>query len=222
LGDVRSAPAPPYRVETERLVIRCWHPRDATLLKEAIDSSIDHLRPWMPWAAHEPQSLAEKTELLRRFRGLFDLGQDFPYGIFTADESAVVGGTGLHTRRGDDAFEIGYWIRASRVREGLATETVTALTRVGFEHGGADRIEIHVDPANEASCGIPPKVGYAREAMLRRRLAPGIGESARRDEIVFTLFADELAGSPAARARVAAWDAAGVPLPMAAAVSSDP
>src|SRR5439155_22043403 len=64
---------PPYRIETERLVIRCWEPQDAPLLKEAIDSSLDHLRPWMPWAREEPQSLAQKVELLRHFRGRFDL-----------------------------------------------------------------------------------------------------------------------------------------------------
>ena len=46
---------PPYRIVTERLVLRTWEPRDAPLLKEAVDSSIDHLLPWMPWAAHEPQ-----------------------------------------------------------------------------------------------------------------------------------------------------------------------
>ena len=56
---------PPYRIVTERLVLRCWEPRDAPLLKEAVDSSIDHLLPWMPWAAHEPQSLEDKVALLR-------------------------------------------------------------------------------------------------------------------------------------------------------------
>ena len=38
--------------------------------------------------------------LLRRFRGRFDLSEDFVYGVLTSDESEVVGGTGLHTRDG--------------------------------------------------------------------------------------------------------------------------
>src|SRR4051812_28398230 len=37
--------APPYRIVTERLVPRCWDPRDAPIVKAAIDSSLDHLRP---------------------------------------------------------------------------------------------------------------------------------------------------------------------------------
>src|SRR6185312_8278175 len=113
---------PPYRIVTDRLVVRCWEPRDAPLLSDAIEASLDHLQQWMPWAVEEPKPLAERVALLRRFRGGFDLGTDFVYGIFDREESTVLGGTGLHTRVGEDAFEIGYWIRVDRVREGLVTE----------------------------------------------------------------------------------------------------
>jgi len=189
-------------------VARCWEPRDAPLLKEAVDSSIDHLLPWMPWAADEPQTLDEKVQLLRRFRGQFDLGQNFVYGLFSRDESEVVGGSGFHKRDGDDAFEIGYWIRASREGEGLTTEVTAALTRVGFELCGVDRIEIQCEPANERSMRIPLKLGYREEARMRRRLyaAPG---SEPRDVVVFTLFRNELAESPAASAQLEAYDALG-------------
>jgi RimJ/RimL family protein N-acetyltransferase len=109
---------PPYRIVTERLVLRCWDPRDAPLLKNAVDSSLDELRPWMPWAADEPQSLEEKVEHLRRSRGRFDLGEAFVYGIFDRDEREVVGGTGFHARIAPDALELGYWIRSSHVGGG--------------------------------------------------------------------------------------------------------
>ena len=38
---------PPYRIVTERLVVRCYDPRDASLVKDAVDSSLDELRAWM-------------------------------------------------------------------------------------------------------------------------------------------------------------------------------
>jgi RimJ/RimL family protein N-acetyltransferase len=196
---------PPYRIVTERLVLRSWEPRDAPLLKEAVDSSIDHLLPWMPWAVHEPQSLEDKVALLRQFRGKFDLGQDFTYGIFTPDEEQAVGGTGLHTRIGDDAFEIGYWIRASRAGEGLGTESTAALTRVAFELTDVDRIEIRCEPENERSRAIPRKLGYREEATLRRRLR----HPEPRDVVVYSLFRDDFGSSPAATAVVEAYDAVG-------------
>ena len=91
---------PAYRIETDRLVLRCWSPADAELLKEAVDASLDHLRPWMPWANEEPTDLDSRVALLREFRAKFDLGQEFIYGIFDAGESRVLGGTGLHMRSG--------------------------------------------------------------------------------------------------------------------------
>jgi RimJ/RimL family protein N-acetyltransferase len=203
---------PPYRIETERLVVRCWDPRDAPLIKEAIDSSLDHLRPWMPWAQSEPKPLAETVNLLRTFRGRFDLGEDFTYAIFSRDERQVLGGAGLHTRAGDGAFEIGYWIRASHARQGLVTEAVSALTRAGFECCEVDRIEIHVDPENVASRGVPVKLAYVEEATLRRRLPPKTTGTPRRDEVVYTMLAEDYPSSPAASCGVAAYDAAGTRL----------
>jgi RimJ/RimL family protein N-acetyltransferase len=189
-------------------VLRCWDPRDAPLLKNAIDSSLDHLRPWMAWAEAEPQALAEKVILLRRFRGQFDLGTDFVYGIFDADETDVVGGTGLHTRGGSDYYEIGYWIRASRIGQGLATEAAAALTRVAFDVCGVDRVDIRVDPANRASLAIPRKLGFTEEGTLRRRLPPH-ADGVPRDVTVFTLFRDERGSSATTAAIVQAYDAAG-------------
>ena len=199
---------PPYAIRSERLLIRCYDPADAAALKEAIDASLEHLRPWMPWANAEPQTLEEKVALLRGFRGRFDLGEDFVYGVFDPGGNEVLGGTGLHTRLGEGALEIGYWIRASRIGEGLATELSAALTRVAFELCGVDRVEIRVDPANERSAAVPRKLGFVEEATLRRRLPAGEDEEPR-DVVVFTLFRDRFAGTPAAAARVEAFDALG-------------
>ena len=116
----------------------------------------------MPWAANEPQTIEEKVELIRGFRGLFDKDEDYVYGILPRDESEAWGGTGLHKRHGEDAFEIGYWIRESRAGQGLATEASAALTRVAFEISGVDRVEIRVDPPNERSRKVP------LQARLRR------------------------------------------------------
>jgi len=163
----------------------------------------------MPWAHEAPIPAEQVVDLLRRFRGQFDLEQDFVYGIFSPDESETVGGTGLHTRSGASSFEIGYWIRASRVGEGLCTEATAALTRVGFELCGAERIEIRVDPTNTASLAIPRKLGYVDEGTLRSVLHDPGGAPQQRDAVVFALLRRELAQSPAATAALEAFDAAG-------------
>ena len=174
-----------------------------------MDESVEELRPWLPWAADEPQPIEAKVELLRTFRGRFDLGEDFVYGIFDADEKSAVGGTGLHPRVGDEAFEIGYWVRTSCVGRGYAIEAAAALTRVAFELCGVDRVEIRVDPANAPSLAVPRKLGFVQEATLLRRL----WQPEPRDVVVWSLFADAVPESPVATARLEAYDAAGARVP---------
>jgi RimJ/RimL family protein N-acetyltransferase len=201
-----EGPPAPYRIETERLVIRCYEPRDAALMKDAIDSSLEHLRGFMIWARDEPQTLDEKLQLIRLLRSEFDTGGNFSYGIFSSDETEQLGGTGLHPRVGPGGLEIGYFVRASATRQGIATESSAALTRVGFEVCGADRIEIRIEPRNEASFGIPRKLGFGEEATLRRRLPAHEGE-ALRDVTVFTMFREDF--DPALAPAVRAFDARG-------------
>jgi RimJ/RimL family protein N-acetyltransferase len=202
---------PPYRIETERLVIRCYEPEDAPLLKAAVDSSIEHLLPWMPWARFEPQSVAEKVELCRMFRGQFDLDQNYVYGIFSADETEQLGGSGFHKRSNEGSLEIGYWVAASAIGRGIATEVTAVQTRAGFELCGLDRIDIQVEPTNDRSLAIPRKLGFREEGTLRRRLEAHESEP-RRDSVVFSMLREELEGSPCLQYAYAAFDAVGDPL----------
>jgi RimJ/RimL family protein N-acetyltransferase len=205
-------PGPAYRIETKRVVIRCWEPCDADLLKKAIDESQEHLLPWMPWAKDEPTDLQTKINLLRGFRGNFDLGQDFIYGIFNEDESSVLGGSGLHPRAELTApefaaREIGYWIHKDHINRGLATEVSAALTKVAFEIDQVDRVEIHCEPLNVRSAAVPRKLGYQHEATLARRLRNTAGKP--RETMIWTLFASDYPDSPSALAELAAFDAIG-------------
>jgi RimJ/RimL family protein N-acetyltransferase len=196
----------PYRIETERLVVRCYETRDAPLLKDAIDSSLEHLQPWMPWALDEPQALEQKIELVESFRSSFVAGENFTYGIFAADEAELLGGTGLHPRVGPGGLEIGYWVRASATQKGIVTESTAALTRAGFEVCEADRIEIRIEPRNQASFGIPRKLGFVEEATLRRRL-PGREGGPLRDVTIFTMFREDF--DPSLAPGIRAFDASG-------------
>ncbi len=197
---------PAYRIETHRLVIRCWDPKDAALIQEAAAASKEHLLPFMPWAANEPQTVEQKVELTRRFRGLFDRGEDYVYGIFNKDETRALGGTGLHTRLSGNALEIGYWLHKDFINQGYITEAAAALTKVAFELYHVDRMEIHCSVANLASAAVPRKLGYIHEA-TRRRL--GYAHGSTSDSMIWTLFADEYPNTPSASAVIRAFDVAG-------------
>jgi RimJ/RimL family protein N-acetyltransferase len=197
---------PVYRIETKRLVIRCWDIRDAPLLQSAAAESKEHLLPFMPWAADEPQTLEQKVERMRNFRSRFDKNEDFVYGIFNPEETRALGGTGLHTRLSGNALEIGYWLHKDFINKGLVTEATAALTRVAFEVYKVDRMEIHCSVENLASAAVPRKLGYIHEA-TRRRL--GFANGRQTDSMIWSLFADEYPSTPCASAELKAFDAGG-------------
>lgn len=200
----------PYQIHTPRLILRCWHPSDATLAKQAIDDSLEHLRPWMSWAAFEPEPLSAKVQRLRKYRGYFDLDQQYVYGIFNLDETQVLGGCGLHRRSDETFLEIGYWIHAAWINQGLATEAAAALTKAAFLLFHVQRVEIHCDGKNIRSAAVPKKLGYNLDATLRRRNITGSAEE--RETMIWSIFPDEFHDSPSDRAPIQAYGVSGLKL----------
>ena len=197
---------PAYRIETKRLLVRCYDPSDAGMLAESVTENVEHLRPWMPWVYNEPEPIEQKIQRLKRFRGLFDLGQDFVYGIFNPENTKLLGGTGLHTRLGERELEIGYWIHKDYINQGLVTESTSALIRVAFEILHVHRLEIHCNPANFASAAVPRKLGFHHEGTLRAKTQFLDGWS---DSMIWGLLEWEYPDSPASKTDIKVFDADG-------------
>ncbi len=200
---------PVYRIETKRLVLRCCNPSDAQMLHDSVTENIGHLKPFMRWAHDEPKTIEDRVKRLKRARGMFDLGQDYTYGIFDPDETRLLGSSGLHTRLGENELEIGYWIHKDFINQGLATESSAALVKVAFEIIKVHRLEIHCDPANLASASVPRKLGFTHEGTLRSKTSFLDRWS---DSMIWALLEDEYPNSPASQAGIKAFDANGGPL----------
>lgn len=200
---------PAYRIETERLVVRCYQPSDVQLLADAVAENLEHLKVWMPWAHAEPEPFQEKVDRVQRFRGEFDLGEDFIYAIFDKEETRLLGGTGLHTRLGDQQLEIGYWIHKDFTNQGLITESTASLVKVAFEIVSIHRIEIHCDPLNLASASIPRKLGFTHEGTLRGNMR---FLDRWRDTMIWGLLDTDYPDTPSCKANIKVFDIRDNPL----------
>jgi len=196
-----------YRIETERLVLRCYEPGDAPKLHEAITRSLDHLRPWLPWVQQEPKGPEARVSLIRLFRGQFDLGIDYAFGIFDRTEKNIIGSTGLHTRIGKNAREIGYWIDINHIGKGYATEAVSALVKTGFNIEGLSRIEIRCAPDNTRSQHVPEKLGFRMENIIKRSLSDNMV-----DTMVWAMTKKDYESNPIRHIRIKTFDLAGRPI----------
>lgn len=185
-----------YTLRTPRLVLRAWSPDDAPELKRAIDASLTELALWLPWAVHEPTPEPALRERLCRFQSDFASGRDWVYGLFDPDGRTVVGGSGLHRRRGPRGLEIGYWCATPRAGQGLITESTAALTRAALELMRVRRVEIRCDPANVRSAAVPRRLGFRHTTTLRANAKTPDGRV--RDTLVFTLRAEDFGAGHAA------------------------
>ncbi|MHA1522498.1 MAG: GNAT family N-acetyltransferase [Promethearchaeota archaeon] len=204
---------PAYRIETERTVIRCYHPRDAPLLEQGVQESLEHLKPWMPWAHSNPEPMEMKVNRLRLFRSRFDMEEEYIFGIFNPEETRLIGGTGFHPRGGPQAIEIGYWIHVDYINKGYGTEITGALTKIALEIYKFNRVEIQCDPLNLASASIPRKLNYVHEATLKGRALDERGNL--RDSMIWSITSEEYADSIAKSQEIKAFDVVGKPISFA-------
>jgi len=196
------------RVETPRLLLRAWRESDAPELRETLDDNDRHLRPWIPWMCDEPRSLSATTTWLRGHRLDFEAGRSFRFPLFEREGGRLVGQNGLFARVGPRALETGYWVRRDALGRGYATESTAAMVRVAFEVYEVDRVEIHHAIGNPRSGAVAERLGFGREATLRRRIVDSTGTF--HDAAIWTLFADAYPDSPCAAVEVTAVDAAGL------------
>jgi RimJ/RimL family protein N-acetyltransferase len=164
--------APPDEIDAGRVRLRRWRLEEAEVLRAVVIASLEHLRPWMPWAQQAP-SLEEQRAFLAYTEQAWQERAEFVYAV-TLPSDEPIGGMGLHTRQVPGTLEIGYWLAVAHTGRGYATAAAGALTEAAFALPGVERVEIRCDEANRASAAIPARLGYRLERVIdRERTAPG-------------------------------------------------
>ncbi|MBM3638346.1 MAG: GNAT family N-acetyltransferase [Actinobacteria bacterium] len=138
--------------------IRAYVPSDVEMIVSAVTESIEHLRPWMPWVAFEPQSIEQRSVLVREWQSDWSNKKDFNFGIFAGDNH--VGSTGLHPRSDRGCLEIGYWVHAKHLNRGIATLAAQTMLEAAFGMKPVLAVELVHDSKNVPSRRIAEKIGF--------------------------------------------------------------
>jgi RimJ/RimL family protein N-acetyltransferase len=192
----RTAPIdidrPPATVIAGEVVLARWRPSDLESLFATISANIEHLRPWMAFAAHHGRNSV--AQFLAASEAGWDSGERFEYAIRNRD-GVTQGSTGLMARVGPGGLEIGYWLDARHTGKGIATLAVAALAEAGLELSAVDHVEIRHDEANTASAAIPARLGFRNIgtfAVLEPKAPAEVGRDVR-----WRLDATQFDASPA-------------------------
>jgi RimJ/RimL family protein N-acetyltransferase len=159
-GDDNHVATVPELIPIRDIVLRRERLDDVDLVASTVRESLDHLRPWMPWATPAAATGAAQRERIIRVEQWWDAGSDFTFLLMDAVGKRMLGHFGLHSRIGPSAIEIGYWLAPDATGHGYATSAAGALTKAALDDLDVVRVEIHCDEANARSQRIPQRLGY--------------------------------------------------------------
>ncbi|MEV4641995.1 GNAT family protein [Actinoplanes sp. NPDC049548] len=155
---------------------------------------------WRHLHLNRPADVSEMTAIIAGALSEHDGGERVPWVVRDVGTGTVVGTTSYYDlSEGRESLAIGHTVLGRPWwRTGINAEAKLLLLARAFEELAAERVEWHVDTANERSQRAVERLGATREGVIRhhhRRQSGG----ARRDMVLYGMTADEW---PAARARL--------------------
>jgi len=156
-------------INLDSLLIRPYEASDCFEMSAAIRESTETIGKWMTWAKADfsDDDALVWFEQCNKTRAS---GEAHEFGIFTHD-GQFVGGCGLNQISQQNKYgNLGYWVRQSHQRMGVASAATLALRDFAFGSLDLWRVEIVVAVGNAPSIGVATKVAAHHECIARNRL----------------------------------------------------
>ncbi|MFC8914924.1 GNAT family N-acetyltransferase [Streptomyces sp. NPDC057116] len=139
-------------------VLRPWRSEsDLAPAFTLIQESLDHLRPWGPWAAdHSEEST---LEFLRKCEAKWASGDVYNYAI--TKDGTPLGMCQSYRGAEPQGRRLGYWLHPAATGQGIATTATAAMVTEMFTLPEVEYLEIVHDLANTSSAAIPRRLGFS-------------------------------------------------------------
>jgi ribosomal-protein-serine acetyltransferase len=178
---------PFLRIDDE-ISLHLARPELAVPVFRAIDENRAHLRPWLPWVDGTLAVEDTKTfinESMSHNRDGSRLTTFIYYGEALAGSLGVVNFNKTHRK-----CEIGYWLREDLQGRGILSKSLSSFIEYLFNSKGMNRIEVQILVGNERSKGVPLRLGFKQEGILRQSVRM---YDAYHDVELFSLLKEEWA-----------------------------
>jgi len=171
------------------LRLRAFRADDIQPLYEAVLESVPEVAPYETWC-HPGYSLDEARQYVEWWIKARERRVAFYYAVEDAATGFFLGSCGVsdHSEEHRHAM-LGYWVRSSATRRGVATAAARLVMEAAFSDLGLLRVSIGVPVANAASHRVAAKLGAVREGVLRQELVLPSGPS---DVVLYSILRGEL------------------------------
>lgn len=143
---------------------------DTDAMYDAVTSSIAEIYPWMEWC-HPEYSRDESRQWLVFQEEQQRNGIEYACAIIDNASGQLLGTVGINQINRLHRFaNLGYWVRTSATRRGIATAATCLLATFGLTELELERVEIVAAVDNHASRRVAERSGALLEGILRKRL----------------------------------------------------
>ncbi|WP_031162059.1 GNAT family N-acetyltransferase [Streptomyces durhamensis] len=148
------------------LLLRPWRAEDAPAVYAAMQDPV-----MQQWHLRSADSVAEVAGWIERWQTYWAAEQGAQWAVVHEATDELLGRMALRQLLlGDGCAEIAYWTAAQARGRGVAARAATALSRWALDEIGFHRLELLHAVANEASCRVAVKAGFALEGTKRSAL----------------------------------------------------
>jgi ribosomal-protein-serine acetyltransferase len=157
---------PPIVIPIEKgLKLRVSRVSDAASYLAVVESSRENLKPWLPWA-HMMFTTEQFAGFIKSKLSERRNGNEFGYHIEL--DGVLIGRISLiRFEYKNDKVEVGYWIATEHQGKGLMTKIVREVISIAFDKLQMERVEIRCALGNDRSAGIPRRLGFTLEGVLK-------------------------------------------------------
>jgi len=160
-----DADHPPFRLETDRLLLRPFAPSDHDAML-AIYSREDVVR-YLYEGPHDEDEVRERLAVKVTQREIEGPGDILRLAVLLKANARVIGDLTLRWMPDEHRqAEIGFVVHPDFQGKGYTTEAARVLLRVAFDALGLHRVFGRTEARNEASARVMEKLGMRREAIL--------------------------------------------------------
>jgi len=150
--------------------IRRFTPEDVPNLFAATSESKSELCRWMTWCQTN-YSLKDSLDFVSSRDEQWNGGKEYSFVIYSLKDNEFLGSVGLS--RLDPAHScanVGYWVRHTRTRQGIASTAVQLIATFAFEELKLNRLELLVPLGNHPSMRVAERAGALKENVLAKKL----------------------------------------------------
>src|SRR3954451_6162026 len=179
-----APPDPP--LEDGVVALRAWRNTDARGIVRLFED-----REALEWTrAPSPYRQGDAFQWLAGVPGQMRRGEALPLAITNAVDGELLGSIDLRLR-GEGRAEFGYVVGAWARRRGVGTRALQMYSKWAFSTLRLARLELLVQPRNDASLALGRRVGFTEEGLLRSH---SVVRGQRKDMVMMALLPGDLDG----------------------------